>query len=615
LHEDKESSKLQPRGTALAEGGFALLEVLIATTILVLLLVGVGSVLATQASSIGSSRSWGEGNALLNQAMEEIHSLPWSVIQDGLSASDASLCTNPKDPGIHATCSGGSATAATYVANGETIPLLGSGDDAPLTPDHQTSQKVNGIDYTVSAYPTEDSAVSGIMRVTVIVSWTPSPPGSVSSVSAQTLLYPPECIAPGPSNCVYPGPTQPFFYAGASAGDGGAITITGTVDDLPFTQISSISPNAFSSMQIEQTSVVSGAVETSGGAANVAGVSQSVGETTASSAANDAPGSGSSSQSNSSSTNQSTSPLSVLGTLSNDFDVYPGDDTYSTTSTIAASSNPACNDLSGNTQTTGQPCGSGQVSQTSATVSDQLGLNLGGILPLGNTLVSIGAPNPGTSTSAAQSFVARYTSSGSSTHYCDTGGTTSGNGCVHAGAHAAFGPVEIGGLPTALTALFPLGWGTGVPLSGCPAGDYLVALAPFSDTVSAESGVSSTTSPSTGSPSETLCYWNGTGYTATTSALSSAANSISPSVSLTGLVGTNTFGVTITSSFSTGTVSTTTPANGCGTGSPCEESATVSSPIQGSFEYSLTANGTQIADLTVNVNLGQVSASTSYEAA
>jgi hypothetical protein len=598
------------------EGGFVLLEVMLATVVLTMLFFGVGSVLTSQGSSVGSSSSWTVANGLLNQAMEEVHSLQWNVVSAGLYQSDSTLCGDTK-----ISWSGPCPTGtATY--NGESVLLQGgSATNAPFTPEHKTAQTMGGVTFTTAAYPTQytgTSGISGIVRVTVIVTWSPSAIGTTSAISAQTLLYPPECIAPGPSNCVYPGPTQPFFYAGADSGGGSSVTVTGTVQDLPFDELTSIVSDVFSSMQIEQTSAVSGSVETSGAESQVDGTTQTVGENGDSTTANDEPGTGSGSQTDSEDS-QSSTGISVTGTLDNYFELAPGDDSFSTTSTISASSSPTCTDLSGTTQVTGLPCGSGEASQTSATASDQLDLDYGGTVPLGVTpLSSIAPPNPGTSTAVAQSFVAHYTAAGPSTAYCDTGGTTSGDGCVHAGAERSLGTVMLGGIPSELESQAPSGWGSGT--TGCPPGNYLVALQPYSDSVAAESGIDSTSTPSpstAGAPSETVCYFNGSGYTEDTTTLPVDSNpqSIAPSLSMSGSLDGQSFTVTMASSLTLGYVTETTPASGCGSGSACQESATISSPLEGSITYDISAGTTQIAALTVSVNLGELNASTSYEEA
>src|SRR4029077_8896538 len=63
--------------------------------------------------------------------------------------------------------------------------------------------------------------------------------------------------------------------------------------------------------------------------------------------------------------------------------------------------------------------------------------------------------------------------------YCPT---TTGDGCVHAGGQRSIGTATLAGLPSGLLGARPGGWGTG-------AGNYLVQLSGYSDSVAVESGV------------------------------------------------------------------------------------------------------------------------------
>jgi hypothetical protein len=630
-----------PRGDERHQGGFAVLEVLIAATFLVTVLVGIGSVLANQMLSVTSSTSWKVGTDLLNQAMEEVRALPATTLSSGLS--DLPSCdsgvpgASSPDPNIKV-----NGSTWTYAPNGETIP---HGDLSctspqpsqipPLVP-HQSTTTLNHLPFTVAVYPTIPSGTpTGIVRVTAIVSWKRIGLVGVHQVSAQTLVCASACIASG--NNVYQGPWQPLFTAGAEAGKGGSIQVTGTVAGVNFDQFFTVLPEADSSLQIQQISTVHGCAVTTGGQAVISGVPQSPsGEISACSAADNDPGSPTTWQTNNAgpqvggSDTLAGSLLDTLGlTLS-------GGDAATSTSTVAASGSPPvgalpCRDLAGSTQTNGRPCGSSSSTNAgTATLSAALFSQLLG--SLGNApLLSEGA-----STSPASSFVGRYTGgSGASSTYCSTPTVTSDDGCVHAGATRSFSLVQLAGLPSGLLGpvsgggigLAPLGWALGS--AKCPAGNYLVALTNYGDSASAESGIDAVAPIAGTSGSPDLCYWNGSGYSSISAGLLPTSPSLpinNGAVTFTDLSGS--VSVSITTNLSLGTVATSPPASSWTANtakncwqSPCTASATLTSPVQGSFQMIVSAIDSaggpldQLANLTVQVDLGELTASTSYQAA
>ncbi|HLX87224.1 MAG TPA: hypothetical protein VKR22_02010 [Acidimicrobiales bacterium] len=619
--------------------GFAVLEVLIAATFLCTVMVGIGSVLATQMVSVTSSTSWKVANGLLNQAMEEIRALPSTTLAAGLS--DLTSCdstapggSNP-DANIHM-----SGSTWTLALNSETIPhgdLSCTSPNPTTTPPlipHETTTTLNHLPFTVAVYPSIPSGMpSGIVRVTGIVTWKQVGLMGVHQISAQTLVYPTTCLAAG--NNAYAGPCQALITAGAGANTGGSIQVTGTVAGLTFDQFFEVLPSATSSMQIQQTTTVSGCAVTSGGQTVIAGAEQApTGEAKACSSADNDPGTNSSTWQTSSSGSQTSTTLSLPGSLSNVLQLsLGGGDSGTSTSSVAATGSPptgaqACTDLAGTAQTVGQPCGSSSVTGAGA---ESLSLSLANSL-----LGSLGAVpllSTAASSAPASSFVGRYTSSGTSSSYCKTPSATSGDGCVHAGATRSFGLLQLGGLPSGVLGsllsggLAPVGWALGG--ANCPAGNYLVALTSYSDSVTAESGIDSTSPTAASSGTPYLCYWNGSGYSSTSAILGSTSPSLpinSGSFTFSNLA--NTLSVAISSNISLGTATTTSSpspwaantSTGCWQ-SPCTARATVTSPVQGSYSYTVSAASilggplVQIANVNVQFNLGELTASTSYQAA
>jgi hypothetical protein len=292
--------------------------------------------------------------------------------------------------------------------------------------------------------------------------------------------------------------------------------------------------------------------------------------------------------------------------------VVPGSgDSGNTVTTATASASPACYDLLGVTQLMGLPCGSGQVSQSGSDATLQMGLFAGGTslgaAPLADVAAQLAAyPD--------KTFVGRYTASGGS--YCST---TTGDGCVHAGAQGALGTVQLAGLPPQFVSdnALPASWGSAS--GNCPAGNYFVAVVNFSARASSESGVNpaspTVVEPIPGAPTPYLCYWTASGYQSVPITWGSAAPAISfPTVSVSDPSISPAVSVSIAPSLQLAPTSTSTslPA-GCST--VCKASATVPSPLQGDIVYVVTQGSSVIADVDVHVNLGELIASTSYQAA
>lgn len=615
-----------------------MLEVLVAATFLCTVMVGIGSVLGAQMLSVSSSTDWKVANGLLNQAMEEVRALPDSTLASGLS--DLTSCDSAVPTATHADPNiSVNGSTWTFALNGETIPHADLSCTSPqpttvppLIP-HEATSTLNNIAFTVAVYPTIPSSLpTGIVRVTTVVSWKRVGLVGVHQISAQTLVYPTTCIASG--NNAFAGPCQALSSAGAGANTGGSIQVTGTVAGVTFDQLYAILPAASSSMQIQQITTVSGCAVTSGGQAVVSGTAQSPsGEAKACSSADNDPGSSASTWQSTTSSAQSSATLSLLGSLNLLSVGLAGGDIGSSTSAVAATNSPPsgakdCYDVGGTAQTAGEPCGDSTVTAGGATT-----LSLGVANSFLGSLGTVPLLSEASSSSPASSFVGRYTGSGTSSSYCDTPSATSGDGCVHAGASRSFGLLELAGLPSGLLSavtsggLAPTGWALGS--ATCPVGNYLVALEGYSDSVSAESGIDAAAPATSSSGTPTLCYWNGSGYSAVSAVLGATSPVLSVnngSYSFSTALGT--VSVAMTSNLSLGTATTMSSpstwtantASGCWQ-SPCTAAATVTSPIQGSFGITVSAANllggplVTIASITVQVNLGDLTASTSYQAA
>lgn len=602
------------------EDAFTLVEVLLAGLILVLSMLAVGTELGTQFISLQSSNEQDQAGAYVAQALEQVRALPYVVVANGMSTADLVASTTvgnaSYDPNITSTTTGGVTTYYYKGVSGEAIPNATlTYTQAPLVP-HQQTKTENGITYTIRAYPTLDtSAGSGVIRVTVAVSWT-TRQGHTQTLSDQTLVYSPTSGCLTDTNHPFAAPCQPFFFSTAVAG-GGVITLvpdpngaSGGILGLPsFTSMELDLPEATSSALIEQTTTMEGSALSSGGNWPDGGVSTGIVE--ALSEADDDPATGYG-------TNQTTAlsqSSSVLqdkgsGTYANSVTVTPSaSDTGSTTSTVDAATSQGCDDLSATAQNTSLPCSGSWVNQ-SAAASMALGL-YAGTSSLGTATLASVAAQP--SSYLDRTFDAQFESPSGS--YC---AGTSGDGCVHAGAQRSLGTVALGGLPSQFLTdgAAPSGWGTG-------SSNALITLSNYSDQAWSESGAGVTTSavsasvPITGATTPTLKYWNGSGYSSLSVNWGSSPPTITiPTVTVTDhAVASGAVTVSMSATLQLGATSTAAsiPAGGCST--TCTASAQMSSPITGTITYEITQGATVIADVQMDINLGSSAVTSSYEEA
>ncbi|MHB8440073.1 MAG: hypothetical protein ACYDD4_13070 [Acidimicrobiales bacterium] len=602
------------------EGGFVFVEVVVAAVVLLISVVAVGGQIGTQFLSISTSADQQAATALMSQAMEEVRALPYTFVSTGLSLTDSTVVDDQYITINGSTCT----TNDTAIWNpAEVIPCAAPSTEtqAPFVP-HTATTTEDGTSFSVSAYPSIDSADTGsgpdVYRVTVVVSWHSSQPGPTKLV-AETLVYSAASGCLTDTNHPFAAPCQPFLYGGASAGGGIIDVLPDTASGNPvitgdtFDSVELILTSASSDEQIEQVSTVFGAAETSGGQIEDTST-EATGSDKASSTADNDPGTASNA-SNTGSVTQSGSVLTLAGNGANAnwISVVPGSsDTGATTSTASASSSPPCTDLNGALQTTRLPCGDSNVSAQGTAASLSMGL-YAEASSLGTAPLASIAEQP--LAYPDESFVMRATSSGGS--YCSS---TSGDGCVHAAAQESLGTVEIGGLPSQFVSdnAVPANWGTAS--SNCPTGNYLVALTNFSASASSESGTSaglpSTAVPVTGASTPYLCYWTSAGYAAVPATWGTSVPSVTfPTVSITdSSVASGPVTVTMTPTLELQATSTSVSLpSSCS--SVCTAQASVPSPVAGDIVYTVSQGGTSIADLDIHVDLGSLLLQTSYQAA
>ena len=589
---------------ARGDGGFALIEVLVAFTILFIVLTSLGFEMGAQYSSVGSSKIEQTGQGLLARALNEVRALPYTTVAKGLSTSDITGNATAK-------CTHQSQT--TYLATTDTTwkltdPALSGGDGpgeslltfspigsnsnppAPLYP-HRSCATVNNVLFTVRVFPTKYSTaltgssatwVTREIRVTAIVSWTK---GGGGPLVGQTIVYPKTvaCSSLAALTHANTAACQPDFTAVTSAGNGsiGIKPISGTaIEGLSFTDFQLLLPGTSSSEFLTGTSAVDGSAQASGVETTPTSTRDQVSRVESKASSDLASGTSNyqtvalSSSTSAVTLTSSTSAYSITGSPSSD-------DSGTTTSTTSATSSRICANFTPTPQTTGLPCGSGRATQQStATLTASFGT-------LGRaTLASVATI---TATWADRVFNARYAKGATN---CPS---TATSGCVNAEAAGGLGAVGLAGLPQQV--IGPTGWNK-----------YLVQLSGFhaKETVWARSATTYL-SGAASTVAGILSY-----YTATTHAYKTVTIGATPHTLTVSPV---TIGsVTLAANLIVGGDTCTSTTTSSHPSKPHLMHCSVS-PLSGTITYKVTKGTTTIADFTMTVALGSVTATASYEVA
>ena len=588
---------------AARQDGFTLVEVVVASFVIMTTLLAMAPVVSGALARSGCSRQRDAANSLANQLLEEVRSVSYSTVASGADTNDTTFTTDS-----NVSISGG---VYTYTPTGETMPSNSatgtSAPSAPIDPLKSTTT-INNTTYTLKTYITNVTGTTGAYRVVGSVSWSGgSCAGVATSVTSQTVIDQPSGIT---TPCIsdtthpFPAPCQANLDSEVTAGDG-YVQITpptgyagSAINGIALTNAELQMPALDCTLQVEQVTVNTCKATTSGSLLAVSGSSsQSAGAQAQNCTASTDP-SGTATCSNSLSQSQSTLTASGSG---NSLSLYSGSsDSGSVASTYSASGSTGCDDLSSVLITNSLPCDSGNVTQSGASLSATSSLTSGGHSLGSATLASI-AVEP----SATLGFNTRATSSGGT--YC---ATTSGDGCVHAGIQRSLGTVGIGALPAQIATDVGGTWGC----SG-----YLMQLSGYSDKTTSESGVNSAspTASFTGG-STTFKYWNG--LTCVSQSITQAGwGTTPPSISVpTATVTDALFSggvavVTMTTTVTTAGTSTASTTTGCS--ATCTGTATSGSPVVADVVYQVTVSGTTIADLDIHLDLGTLAAKTTYTTA
>jgi Tfp pilus assembly protein PilV len=603
--------RLARRASRRPDEGFTLVEVTVALFVVALVLTSMLGLFLSAAASTTVGKQRQAATALANQAMEQLRALPYDVVTAGLNASDslsadANLRTAAGSPCTAADATGGLCRfRPTYNSSiDDVLQTNSTTNQAPLYPHRQAAVSENRVPYTISTYVTQVSgATPKEYWLTTVVSWASNATSArTKTISLRSRLYSPTgCL----STATHPfsGPCQAFFH-GAARLLPGSITVTPAssapaVQGTDFSSAELTLPRVSSAVQAEQVVTVNGTATTSATSMTTTGGTTSSGGISATSSADNDPGTPTSGSSSSATATQSYTALTApggAGTLT--LAPRPTETGSSVSTTAATTAPPGCLDLALAAVTTGLPCGSGRVDGSGAAGYLDLDLSAVGGLDLPAMRLASAA---GTG-STARTVAARYTTTTGT--YCKT---TSGVGCVVAAVSQAQGDTVLGGLPDPA--------GTTATLNGLvfPAlFTGVLKITGYTARGSAENGIGPAAPVATTTGGQ-LKYWNGVDYTTTNLSGALPGAVAVPSVSASYVLGTTTVSITIDTVVTVGSATTTTSgATPCT--SACVTQSTVTAPTA-TLRYTISSGGSTLASFNVTANLGGLLAKSTYQAA
>jgi type II secretory pathway pseudopilin PulG len=579
-----------------SEGGFTLVELMAALGIILVALLAMAYVATIGFSDIALARQRQSANGLANQTVEQVRALPFDTLKAGLANNDVGADSNITVN----TC--GSPPPTLYCYGGERIPTGNNPAVEPLVP-HQRTVTVGPTTYTVSTYVTyfNNDVSSNAFRITVLVDWTNPARGGVSTrVETQTVAFSGEgCL----SEATHPfaGPCQPFFYGTASSSEG-RVEITGEIADIEFERASLLLPWESSNVQVEQISSTQGIAQGSGATMKLLNqAEQVVGTDREASAAENDPSAPGLDYQTVSLVGTGGSLQAVDGNGRNSITVVNSSgDAGSTTSTTSASMvNPIypC-PITGLSENDLQPCGSSKSRQVGSMFAD-LVLRKNTDLGTARLVDILDAPAEGSS------FTHRQLQAGV-------------DGLVHSAVTRSLGTVTLGALPSGLDPLaVPAGWA-----------GYFIRVSGHSDSVTAQTGTN--TAPPVVTRSGTVSYWNGVGYSSIAIVPGGATNIPVASVLILDDVGGKLLSVEIQGAVdfgcavwlagcpTTGGSSTSETILSCNPACPnsrTQATAKSNSPFVGDIHYTVIYDGETMAHLTIQVDLGSITAQNTYQPA
>ncbi len=222
--------RLSLPGSRDRDAGFSLVELIVAMMVIAVALMVLIAVQIRAAVTVTEARKIQQATAFANEAVEQLHSIPWSILSKGMYADFVSASGG--DPYVQGT---------NLKVDNLTVPLIiaapgsdGSGGSQDLSsaalPLFDTSGKnvqvrddpsLVGIDFTIRAYVTDSSGGSadGIVGLAVVVSW-PEANGQTRHTTIWSEAYRGSAGACGdPDTQPFLAACQSFLQASSSSGN------------------------------------------------------------------------------------------------------------------------------------------------------------------------------------------------------------------------------------------------------------------------------------------------------------------------------------------------------------------------------------------------------------
>jgi len=186
-------TRLRPRRRR-SEDGFTLVELMIASSVMVTALTMIAGVLTTGLSATAHGRERQSATGLANQVLEQLRATPMATLEAGMGSNDLATTTDSSiSKAQGATCP---TSGSGYTFASETIRCTTYTTDPVVTPliPHVHTATVGPTTYNVATYLTyyNNNLTAGTYRATAVVSWASAVAGRVTkSVQAQTIIYTP----------------------------------------------------------------------------------------------------------------------------------------------------------------------------------------------------------------------------------------------------------------------------------------------------------------------------------------------------------------------------------------------------------------------------------------
>ena len=586
---------LRPRaGTD--EGGFTLVELVIAMFITLLVMSSMLGLFVSSLSTVALAKQRQTATALATQTLERLRALPYDVVKAGIRSGTAAYTSDPNLADI------ATPTPRFRPVSGgiDEVLVTSSSQVTPPLSLHRVPTTVANVTYTVGIYVTQAGTPQPAYNLTALVTFQSSVSrGAKSIIQRSTSFSPSGCLST--ANHPFSGPCQAAFSALGKSSPGGVTVSNPTGSDVNIqgfggTEIGIDVASTSATTTVEQTTTLVAGARTSAATQTVGGVTGTSGAQNASASADSDPSSSAAAGSATSSAPSQTIAVQSLTGLAGTLSATPNStDTGAAASQVIAGAT-GCVNSGGATIASGQPCASSSVHPQGA--ASTVTYNLGGASPLRSmptfTLASV-APASGPTRAVA----GRFTIANGST--C----TVAVPNCAHAGIRRVVGDVAVGGLPARVAGdLGPAAYTNAFTVTG------------LVESARAESGTGSS-APALSRTAGTLAYWNGATYTSLALSTVTADQAIDPpsvTMTYTHPSGRN---VVITADTDIRLIAPRTTIAIPALCQPlaCTAEATSAGTLRAQTLYTVTFEGLPVTSFVVSTDLGGLNAESSFRAA